>query len=143
MLGHVRLSEQGLKILEELIRNSALPAGKPFDELRTYGLGFIHLQRTIYGRNFFSYGDVAANFDAWTSGAQKYKPHTTYDKEIEPMVHLHASLAEMVLSYLQPDSLILDVGCGTGQLGSHFITANHTGDGLDISPEMMKGAQMK
>ena len=45
----------------------------------------------------------------------------------------------MLLPYLQPDSSIFDVGCGTGEpIASYFLAQGYSLTGLDASVEMMQ-----
>jgi ubiquinone/menaquinone biosynthesis C-methylase UbiE len=47
------------------------------------------------------------------------------------------------LHHLNPNSRILDVGCGPGQFTKHFSSKGHQATGIDITPEMISIARAK
>lgn len=52
-----------------------------------------------------------------------------------------ASLADAVARYVPPGGLVLDLGCGTGELAAAAAAAGMRAVGCDISPQMLRQAR--
>lgn len=115
------------------------------------------LERTTVGKRYRSYASIAQHFDAWANGNSicgglrsglSYSPFShSYEEDVERF-HYHApeKLAALVLSSVQNHEdmkTVLDVGCGTGLVGLQFFRKGYIVDGIDISEDMMRYAQIK
>ncbi len=71
---------------------------------------------------------------------------TRYDRDVfgEMRIVGPASMARRLSTMCNVDAEVLDVGCGTGAVGSHLLASGFTAvDGLDLSREMLEVAASK
>jgi len=71
---------------------------------------------------------------------------TRYDRDVfgEMRIVGPASIARRLSNICDVDAEVLDVGCGTGAVGSHLHASGFTAvDGLDLSPSMIEVAAAK
>jgi len=84
---------------------------------------------------FFSVSGRVGGF--WDNLAEKYAAQPVelpdaFDKKIA-----------ITRSLMTPDSVVLDIGCGTGSLALRLADAGREVHGLDVSPEMIRIARTK
>jgi predicted TPR repeat methyltransferase len=97
-----------------------------------FALGRLSRCPPAYMRALFD--DYSSYYDASMVGALGYRGH----------LHLR-NLAERVLPRLTPPWRILDLGCGTGLVGTAFADLAQGGrlDGVDLSPRMIEAARAR
>jgi predicted TPR repeat methyltransferase len=106
-----------------------------------------HTEMTDSMHNVMNLGGDAeklrAFYDRWATEydadvGQNYGMPSMVVSALRQAIDVEASLAELN----QPDTRILDAGCGTGQVGIALAAAGYTIiDGIDLSPEMIRIAE--
>jgi len=86
---------------------------------------------------------LRAFYDRWATDydadvGQNYGMPSMVVSALRQAIDVEPSLAQ----FNQPDTSILDAGCGTGQVGVALAAAGYTIiDGIDLSPEMIRVAE--
>ncbi len=105
------------------------------------------LLKTKWGRTgtFLDYEDVKTFFDAWARHPDKgVAGSVSYEADISDCYFGPRVVAELLLAELDSrKKRILDIGCGTGLVGSPLIEAGHALYGVDLSREMLELAVEK
>src|SRR3954462_2181023 len=88
--------------------------------------------RIARARSLYSVEDEAKLYEIWAS---------TYDDDVFGESGFTGSMriAELLATFLpDPDSAVIDLGCGTGAVGRRLAQLGVTTvDGVDLSPEML------
>lgn len=147
------LAEDWRAWLQRLAKDPSLRGPPLLEALRPHANDYLLLFQTQWGEGTISYDQVRDSFDRWARGKGKDgETERTYEDVVEQVSFLHSSLAALVIPHLPNNAKILDVGCGTGRLGTCFTAKGCKGDGeyrgysldgIDIAEEMLRYAPEK